>query len=138
MPRPISNPIQIMIAAMDPKSIKDAASRGFHVQSTVLSGSKELLKQRVNAFKEGNIRMLVATDVAARGLDVVDVSHVINFDVPIIIEDYVHRIGRTGRAGASGTSISFVSEDDAFNLPALEQYLGTQIKCIQPDLLPDS
>jgi len=53
MPRPISNPIQIMIAAMDPNSIKDAASRGFHVQSTVLSGSKELLKQRVNAFKEG-------------------------------------------------------------------------------------
>ena len=51
MPRPISNPIQIMIAAMDPNSIKDAASRGFHVQSTVLSGSKELLKQRVNAFK---------------------------------------------------------------------------------------
>ena len=53
MPRPISNPIQIMIAAMDLKSIKDAASRGFHVQSTVLSSSKELLKQRVKAFKEG-------------------------------------------------------------------------------------
>ena len=53
MPRPITNPIQIMIAAMDLNSIKDAASRGFHVQSTVLSGSKELLKQRVNAFKEG-------------------------------------------------------------------------------------
>ena len=57
MPRPISNPIQIMIAAMDPKSIKDAASRGFHVQSTVLSGSKELLKQRVNAFKEGSLEL---------------------------------------------------------------------------------
>ena len=57
MPRPISNPIQIMIAAMDPNSIKDAASRGFHVQSTVLSGSKELLKQRVNAFKEGSLEL---------------------------------------------------------------------------------
>jgi ATP-dependent RNA helicase RhlB len=50
----------------------------------------------------------------------------------------VHRIGRTGRAGASGTAISFVSEDDAFNLPALEEYLSASIKCIQPDLLPES
>ena len=57
MPRPISNPVQIMIAAMDLKSIKDAASRGFHVQSTVLSGSKELLKQRVKAFKEGSLEL---------------------------------------------------------------------------------
>ena len=57
MPRPISNPIQIMIAAMDLDSIKNAASRGFHVQSTVLSGSKELLKQRVNAFKEGSLKL---------------------------------------------------------------------------------
>ena len=56
MPRPISNPVQIMIAAMDLNSIKDAASRGFHVQSTVLSSSKELLKQRVNAFKEGSAK----------------------------------------------------------------------------------
>ena len=57
MPRPISNPVQIMIAAMDLNSIKDAASRGFHVQSTVLSGSKELLKQRVKAFKEGSLKL---------------------------------------------------------------------------------
>jgi len=57
MPRPISNPVQIMIAAMDLNSIKDAASRGFHVQSTVLSGSKELLKQRVKAFKEGSLEL---------------------------------------------------------------------------------
>ena len=57
MPRPISNRIQIMIAAMDLNSIKDAASRGFHVQSTVLSGSKELLKQRVNAFREGSLKL---------------------------------------------------------------------------------
>ena len=57
MPRPISNPIQIMIAAMDLDSIKNAASRGFHVQSTVLSGSKELLQQRVNAFKEGSVKL---------------------------------------------------------------------------------
>ena len=89
-------------------------------------------------FKEGKLRYLVATDVAGRGIHVDGVTHVVNYELPDDSEDYVHRIGRTGRAGASGTSISFVSEDDAFNLPALEQYLGTQIKCIQPDLLPDS
>ena len=89
-------------------------------------------------FKEGKLRYLIATDVAGRGIHVDGVSHVVNYELPDDSEDYVHRIGRTGRAGASGTSISFVSEDDAFNLPALEQYLGTQIKCIQPDLLPDS
>ena len=59
----------------------------------------------INAFKEGNIRVLVATDVASRGIDVTEVSHVINFDVPIIIEDYVHRIGRTGRAYAKGDAL---------------------------------
>ena len=89
-------------------------------------------------FKEGKLRYLIATDVAGRGIHVDGVTHVVNYELPDDSEDYVHRIGRTGRAGASGTSISFVSEDDAFNLPALEQYLGTQIKCIQPDLLPDS
>ena len=89
-------------------------------------------------FKEGKLRYLIATDVAGRGIHVDGVSHVVNYELPDDSEDYVHRIGRTGRAGASGVSISFVSEDDAFNLPALEQYLGTQIKCIQPDLLPDS
>src|SRR5690606_33331359 len=61
----------------------------------------------INAFKEGAIRILVATDVAARGLDVSQVSHVINFDVPIVIEDYVHRIGRTGRASNTGDAITF-------------------------------
>jgi ATP-dependent RNA helicase RhlB len=89
-------------------------------------------------FKEGKLRYLIATDVAGRGIHVDGVSHVVNYELPDDSEDYVHRIGRTGRAGASGISISFVSEDDAFNLPALEQYLGTQIKCIQPDLLTDS
>ena len=89
-------------------------------------------------FKEGKLRYLIATDVAGRGIHVDGVSHVVNYELPDDSEDYVHRIGRTGRAGASGISISFVSEDDAFNLPALEKYLGTQIKCIQPDLLPDN
>ena len=68
--------------------------------------------------------ILIATDVAGRGIHVDDVSHVINYSLPDQPDDYVHRIGRTGRAGRTGVSISFVSEDDAFNLPALERHLG--------------
>jgi ATP-dependent RNA helicase RhlB len=92
----------------------------------------------LNKFKSGELKYLVATDVAGRGIHVDGVTHVINYELPDDAEDYVHRIGRTGRAGASGTAISFVSEDDAFNLPALEEYLSASIKCIQPDLLPES
>lgn len=91
----------------------------------------------LNKFKNGELKYLIATDVAGRGIHVDGVTHVINYELPDDAEDYVHRIGRTGRAGASGTAISFVSEDDAFNLPALEEYLSSSIKCIQPDLLPE-
>ena len=88
----------------------------------------------LNRFKDGKVRYIVATDVAGRGIHVDGITHVVNFDLPEDPEDYVHRIGRTGRAGAEGMSISFVSEDDAFNLPALEEYLGEPISCTQPDL----
>ena len=91
----------------------------------------------LNKFKNEELKYLIATDVAGRGIHVDGVTHVINFELPDDAEDYVHRIGRTGRAGSTGTAISFVSEDDAFNLPALEEYLGGPIQCIQPDLLPD-
>jgi ATP-dependent RNA helicase RhlB len=87
----------------------------------------------LNRFKDGSIPYVVATDVAGRGIHVEGVTHVINFDLPEDPEDYVHRIGRTGRAGAEGISISFISEDDAFNLPAIEEYLGKPVICTQPD-----
>ena len=60
----------------------------------------------MDSFRDNRVRMLIATDVASRGLDVKDINYVINYDMPKVIEDYVHRIGRTGRAGASGTSIT--------------------------------
>ena len=88
----------------------------------------------LNRFKEGDLKYLIATDFAGRGIHVDGVTHVINFELPEDPEDYVHRIGRTGRAGATGTSISFVSEDDAFNLPAIEQYLGIKVECTVPDI----
>ncbi|MEH6591747.1 MAG: ATP-dependent RNA helicase RhlB [Halioglobus sp.] len=83
-------------------------------------------------FKKGTLKVLVATDVAGRGIHVEGVSHVVNYNLPEDPEDYVHRIGRTGRAGASGTSISFASEDDAFLLPDIEQLLGSRLECTHP------
>lgn len=77
----------------------------------------------INTFKEGNIRVLVATDVASRGIDVSDVSHVINFDVPIIIEDYVHRIGRTGRASATGDAITFANDAERYYIRKIEKLI---------------
>ena len=88
----------------------------------------------INAFKEGAIRILVATDVASRGLDVSDVSHVINFDIPIIIEDYVHRIGRTGRAYKLGVAISFCNAAEQYYVNKIEKLIRQQIPVLEvPD-----
>ena len=86
----------------------------------------------LEGFREGKIRVMVATDVAGRGIHVEAISHVINYTLPDVPDDYVHRIGRTGRAGASGTSISFASENDAYALPPIEQLLGRKINCEMP------
>ena len=83
-------------------------------------------------FKAGKLRVLVATDVAGRGIHVEGVSHVVNYNLPEDPEDYVHRIGRTGRYGATGVSISFASEDDAFLLPEIENLLGHKLACEHP------
>ncbi len=107
----------------------------YGIKSELLSGEVDQ-KKRVRVlegFKGGKTRVLVATDVAARGLHIDDVSHVINYHLPMDPEDYVHRIGRTGRAGATGISISFASEDDSFQIPVIEGYIGRGLKCIHPD-----
>lgn len=81
----------------------------------------------LKSFKEGSLKCLVATDVAARGIDVDDLQMVINYDLPSEAENYVHRIGRTARAGKSGKAYTFCSEQDVYNLPAIERYLGYTI-----------
>ncbi len=81
-------------------------------------------------FKAGEIKILVATDVAARGIDVDDLAMVINYDLPVEAENYVHRIGRTARAGKSGKAYTFCSEQDVYNLPAIERYIEMQIPAI--------
>jgi ATP-dependent RNA helicase RhlE len=86
--------------------------------------------QRLRAlqdFKSGKVRVLVATDIAARGIDVDGISHVVNYDFPMHVEDYVHRIGRTGRANAIGDAISFVTNEDHGELRALERFIGRGI-----------
>ncbi|MFB9950897.1 DEAD/DEAH box helicase [Rhizobium puerariae] len=85
-------------------------------------------------FKDGNIKLLVASDVAARGLDIPDVSHVFNFDVPIHSEDYVHRIGRTGRAGRSGRAFTIVTRADTKYMDAIEKLISEKIEWQSGDL----
>lgn len=105
------------------------------IQCECLSGEipqKKRLRTLDN-FRAGNIRVLVATDVAGRGLHIEGVTHVINYTLPSDPENYVHRIGRTGRAGAAGVSISFACEEDSFQIPDIEQFIGHELRCTQPD-----
>ncbi|MEG1737280.1 MAG: DEAD/DEAH box helicase [Odoribacter sp.] len=85
----------------------------------------------LRAFKEGKRRIMVSSDVAARGIDVQDVSHVINFDIPSIPEEYVHRIGRTARAGKEGVAISFVSAKEEAKFDDIEKMIGQQIQLLK-------
>lgn len=95
----------------------------------MLSGeiAQEKRTKMLDQFKNGKNNIMIATDVAGRGIHVDGVSHVINFTLPEQSDDYVHRIGRTGRAGALGVSISFLSEDDGFNLGAIEKAIGQKL-----------
>ncbi len=107
----------------------EAWLRGNDYVTGVLSGNVPQRKRErlLQDFKSGDVPVLVATDVAARGLHIPAVSHVINYDLPQDPEDYVHRVGRTARAGASGDAISFVCETYAFSLEDIEQYIGHKI-----------
>ncbi len=141
-----------LLRHMDPQrsmvfiNTKDMADRvantlkanGFN--AAVLSGDvPQSARLRLLAdFTEGRLPIMVATDVAARGLHIPDVSHVFNYDLPQNAEDYVHRIGRTARAGATGDAISFACEKYVFSLPEIEAYIGHKIPTavMTPDLLP--
>jgi len=98
-------------------------------KAAVISGDIDQRKRLrlIDDFKTGRLPFLVATDVASRGLHIDDVSHVINYDLPQDAEDYVHRIGRTARAGARGKAITLADEDLVFHLPEIEEYIGIKI-----------
>jgi superfamily II DNA/RNA helicase len=94
-------------------------------------------KRTIERMRRGEFRLLVATDVAARGLDIKGISHVINFDLPMVAEDYIHRIGRTGRAGATGIAISFVDGEDRRLLKDIERLTGRRLdRKVVPGLEP--
>jgi len=107
----------------------------YGIKCSMLTGDVPQIKRvrRLEGFKAGKIQVIVATDVVARGIHIEGMDHVINFKLPHDPEDYVHRIGRTGRAGATGTSISFADDDDAFYLPDIEAFMGRKLKCIAPE-----
>lgn len=116
------------------RRLGDLLSR-HRINCALLSGEINQ-KTRVNTlekFKAGKIRVLVATDVAGRGIHIESMPHVINYTLPHDPEDYVHRIGRTGRAGKTGTSISFACEEDSFYIPPIEEFIGNELHCIQPE-----
>ncbi len=104
------------------------------LEAGLLSGeiAQNKRERTVERLRTGKLDILVATDVAARGIHIDGISHVVNFTLPEEPEDYVHRIGRTGRAGNHGTSISFACEDDALRLEPIKQLLGMELKCEQP------
>jgi len=117
----------------------ESALKSKGIKAALLSGEVPQHKRikTLDQFKSGQIEILVATDVAGRGIHVDGVSHVFNYNLPEVAEDYVHRIGRTGRAGETGVSISFACEDDAFLLPEIEKYIGMKLTCEYPDYLLD-
>jgi len=108
--------------------------RACGISCGMLSGEVDQAKRirTLDHFKSGQTKVLVATDVAGRGIHVEGISHVVNYALPEMPDDYVHRIGRTGRAGATGTSISFACEDDGFLLPEIEKLLDRKLTCEMP------
>jgi superfamily II DNA/RNA helicase len=101
---------------------------GGHACAALHGNMRQTARQRtVDALRSGRLRILVATDVAARGLDALGVSHVINFDLPTVAEDYIHRIGRTGRNGATGQAISIVGPQDREKLMSIERLTGHRL-----------
>ena len=117
---------------------------GGHTAAALHGNMNQSQRNRTLArLRSGNVRVLVATDVAARGIDVASITHVINYDLPKVAEDYVHRIGRTGRAGAAGIAISFAAPDEGQQLKQIERYTGNQIERhviegMEPKLKPRS
>lgn len=110
---------------------KDLNNAGIEAQAIHGNKSQNARQLALNNFKEGKIRVLVATDIAARGIDVDELSHVINFDLPEVPETYVHRIGRTGRAGQQGTALSFCDREEMGYLENIEKLICMKIPVVE-------
>lgn len=107
----------------------------YGIRCSLLTGdvAQNKREKRLEDFRAGKMKVLVATDVAGRGLHITGIEYVVNYTLPYEPEDYVHRIGRTGRAGQSGVAVSFACETGSFAIPAIEEYIGTKMECTVPD-----
>jgi ATP-dependent RNA helicase RhlB len=107
--------------------VRGLSANGYPARALAGNVPQERRLKILNEFKDGRLAVLVATDVASRGLHIEGVSHVINYDLPQDAEDYVHRIGRTGRAGAEGTAVSLACDDYVFSLDAIQKLIGREV-----------
>lgn len=116
------------------RRLKNTLER-YGISCALLSGDVDQKQRlsRLERFRDGRVRVLVATDVASRGLHIEGITHVINYNLSSDVEDYVHRIGRTGRAGATGISINFADEEDSYEIPKIEEFIGNKIICVYPE-----
>jgi ATP-dependent RNA helicase RhlB len=133
-----NEPVTRMLVFSNRRDRSDDLSRALQrhgIDCRVMSGDipQEKRMRILEDFRKGKLKVIVATDVAARGIHVDDISHVVNFDLPNEPEDYIHRIGRTGRAGVTGTAISFICEYGAYLVPELEKMLDMEIRSERPD-----
>jgi len=113
------------------KIVRSLEMAGLNAQAIHGNKSQNARQLALNNFKEGKIRILVATDIAARGIDIDELSHVVNYDLPEVPETYVHRIGRTGRAGLGGTAISFCSEEEKPLLMAIQKLISKSVPVVE-------
>lgn len=111
---------------------------GMQVKSAAIHGNKSQTARQaaLSDFKKGSLRVLVATDIAARGIDIDELTHVFNFDLPDVPETYIHRIGRTGRAGLEGTAIAFCEQEERVNLRDIEKLIGKRVPVVQNHPFP--
>jgi ATP-dependent RNA helicase RhlE len=107
---------------------RDLVKRGYRASALQGNMSQNQRERAINGFRDGKYDILVATDIASRGIDVVEITHVINFDVPDTVDAYTHRIGRTGRADQTGVAYTFASEENGPMVHEIEKVLGTQIE----------
>jgi len=115
---------------------KDLTKDGIEAQAIHGNKSQNARQNALNNFKNGQTRVLVATDIAARGIDVELLSHVINYELPNVPETYVHRIGRTGRAGASGIAVSFCDSEERDDLKSIEKLIGKKVPVVEKHPYP--
>jgi ATP-dependent RNA helicase RhlE len=107
--------------------VQKLAQEGFVARAIHGDKAQNARQDALKSFRDGRVKILVATDIAARGIDIPELSHVINYDLPDVAETYIHRIGRTGRAGLGGTAISFCNIDHVDNLRSIEKMTGLKI-----------